>query len=215
MNKRGYFITFEGIDGCGKSTQIWMLGKHISELSKYNHVLMTREPWGNPDIRKILREDADPYSQGKKLAEMFVADRKEHASKVIVPQINRGIHVVSDRYDLSTLAYQQTQGVPLQALIDMHCELIMPDITFIVDVPVEVAMQRMKGDGKRDVEQKFEKQRAFIEQLRQNYLALKSQLPKRDIVIVDGTPSIQEIFEKQIKPAFDAFYQKTRKCDNI
>ena len=103
-NKRGLFITFEGIDGCGKSTQVWKLAKYISNLSKYNHVLVTREPYRNQDIRKILQEDSDPYSQGRKLARMFVTDREVHSVELIIPNIEAGCHTLSDRNDLSTLA---------------------------------------------------------------------------------------------------------------
>jgi len=209
--KRGLFITFEGIDGCGKSTQIWKLAKYISNLSKYNHVLVTREPYKNQDIRKILQEDSDPYSQGKKLAVMFVTDRKRHADEIIIPNIERECHVISDRYDLSTLVYQQTQGVPLQELISMHQGIITPNLTFIVDVPVEVAIERMKKDNERNVEQKFEKQKEFIAKLRQNYLDLQKQLPERRIIIIDGAPSVEDIFEKQIKPVFDKLWKEYEK----
>jgi len=209
--KRGLFITFEGIDGCGKSTQVWKLAKYISNLSKYNHLIVTREPYKNQDIRKILQEDSDPYSQGRKLAKMFVTDRVVHTGEIIIPNIERECHVISDRYDLSTLAYQQTQGVPLQELIDMHQGIIMPNLTFIVDVPVEVAIERMKKDDKRNVEQKFEKQIGFIGKLRQNYLTLQKQLPERRIIVIDGTPSVEDIFEKQIRPAFDKLYGEYKK----
>jgi dTMP kinase len=209
--KRGLFITFEGIDGCGKSAQVKMLNNYVSQLSKYNHVLNTRQPYKNQDIRKILQEDSDPYSQGRKLAEMFVADRKKHVFEMIMPILDVGGHVISDRYDLSTLAYQQTQGVSLQELIEMHSGIIMPDLTFIVDVPAEVAIERMKKDTKRNVEQKFEKQIEFIKKLRQNYLDLQKQLPGRNIVIIDANPSIEEIFEKQIKPAFDNLWAEYEK----
>ena len=204
--KRGLFITFEGIDGCGKSTQVWKLAKYISNLSKYNHVLVTREPYRNQDIRKILQEDSDPYSQGRKLARMFVTDREVHSVELIIPSIETGCHTLSDRNDLSTLAYQQTQGVPLQELINMHQGIIKPDLTFIVDVPAEIAIERMKKDNERNVEQKFEKQKEFIEKLRQNYLDLPKQLPGRRIAIIDGTPSVENIFEKQIKPTFDKIW---------
>ncbi|MBM3247123.1 dTMP kinase [Candidatus Pacearchaeota archaeon] len=205
--KRGYFISFEGIDGCGKSTQIWLLGKYMFDLNKYTHMVMTREPWRNADIRAILKQDSDPYSQARKLAELFVNDRKEHVTELIAPKLERGHHVISDRFDLSTLAYQQAQGIPVQELIAMHQGILMPDLTFIVDVPVEVAIQRMKKDAKRQEEQKFEKSKEFIEKLRANYLALKD-LPGRRIVIIDGTPSPIDIFENQIVPAFDKFHQE-------
>jgi len=203
--KKGLFITFEGIDGCGKSTQVRMLAKYILELSKYNHVLITREPYKDARIRDILKKDDDPYSQAVHLAELFVNDRKEHISKIINPNLIKGMHVISDRYAFSTLAYQQTQGVPLVRLMDMHKGLPIPDIIFIVDVPANIAVKRMQKDKKRQEEQKFEKNRDFIEKLRKTYLKL-AKLPNHNVVVIDGTKRIGEIFEKQIKPAFDSFY---------
>lgn len=205
QEKRGLFITFEGIDGCGKSTQAWLLGKYLSDLSKYNHIVMTREPWRNPDIRKILREEEDPYSQAKKLAWLFVEDRKEHLRELIDPKIKKGVHVISDRYSFSTLAYQQTQGVPLQDLIAMHKGLPIPNIIFIVDIPVKVAIERMKKDYKRTTEQKFEKDEKFMGKLRKTLLSL-ADLGRHKVIIIDGTKSPSEIFEKQVKPEFDKFY---------
>jgi len=203
--KKGLFIAFEGIDGCGKSTQAWKLGKYISNLSKYNHVVMTREPYKNTDLRKILQSESDPYSQGVKLAKLFVEDRRRHVENLIMPNLEACHHVVSDRYSFSTLAYQQTQGVPLKELIETHKGLPIPDLIYIVDVPVEVAMERMKKDSARKTEQKFEKNLEFIQKLRENYLKL-AKLPNHQVFVIDGRKTPDEIFEKQIKPAFDNIY---------
>lgn len=203
--KNGLFIAFEGIDGCGKSTQAKLLGDYIFSLSKYNHVLKTREPYKNQDIRKILQSESDPYSQAMKLAEMFTQDRKMHVSECIIPAVNKGIDVISDRYSLSTLAYQQTQGVPLQELLKMHKGLPIPDLIFIVDVPVETALERMKKDlkkGGRKTEQKFEINKEFIGKLRQAYINLV-KLPRHNVILIDGRKSPKNIFEKQIKPIID------------
>jgi dTMP kinase len=203
--KRGLFIAFEGIDGCGKSTQVWKLGKYLAELSKYNHVVMTKEPWRDANIRKMLRETDDPYSQAKKLAELFVNDRKMHVKNVIEPNIAGGTYVISDRYAFSTLAYQQAQGIPIKELLELHKGLPIADIIFIVDVPAEIAMKRMKNDNKRKTEQKFEKNKEFIEKLRKNYLGL-ANLSGHKVVVIDGRKKPEQIFEKQIKPAFDKLY---------
>jgi len=206
--KRGLFITFEGIDGCGKSTQTWLLGKYISGLNKYNHIIMTREPWRDINIRKILRESDDPYSEAEKLARMYIKDRRNHVLSLIGQKLSKGLHVISDRYSFSTFSYQQAQGIPLKKLIEMHKGLLIPDLVFIVDVPVSVAVKRMKKDLKSEVrkaEQKFEKDKDFMEKLRKNYLEL-ANLDQHRVIIIDGTKSINEIFEKQVKPAFDKFY---------
>ncbi|MEK6886167.1 MAG: dTMP kinase [Nanoarchaeota archaeon] len=212
MTKRGLFITFEGIDGCGKSTQAKMLADYIFGLNKYNHVLKTREPYKNQDIRKILQNEEDPYSQARKLAEMFIGDRQRHVKELIAPTLNTGTHVISDRYSLSTLSYQQTQGMELNELVKMHSGLPIPDLTYIVNVPVKVATERMKKDGERKEEQKFEKDIDFIEKLRQKYLELPWKLHNHNVVVIDGTKTPEEIFEKQIKPAFDKLYNSRYAC---
>jgi len=204
---KGLFVVFEGIDGSGKSTQIWKLAKYIFEISKYNHVVVTREPWKDENIRKILRETDDPYSQAEQLAKMYVEDRKEHVQNLILPAIQKGIHVISDRYSFSTLAYQQTQGIPLTKLLEMHKGLPIPDIIFIIDIPVKVALKRMNKDKKREKEQKFEKNISFLEKLRKKYLEL-ANLPNHNVVIVDGRKKPEEIFEKQIKPNFGKVYNQ-------
>lgn len=199
--KRGLFIAFEGIDGCGKSTQMRKLVEYIFEKNKYNHVVATREPWKDTDIRKILQSDNDTYSQGRELAEMFINDRKEHMLRLIIPNICQGIHVVSDRYSFSTLAYQQTQGMDVIELLNMHKGVLIPDIIFVVDVPAEIAVDRMNNDkNTRASKHKFEKNTEFLEKLRQNYLKLAESLENHRVVVLDGTQSIDHIFEKQIKP---------------
>lgn len=202
--KKGLFIAFEGIDGCGKSTQANLLADYIFGLSKYNHVLKTREPYDNEKIRRMLRETDDPYSQAKELAKMFTDDRRAHVMDLIGPNLQKGTYVISDRYSFSTLAYQQTQGVPLKDLLEMHKNLPIPNLIFIVDVPTEIAIKRMKKDSKRNKgkEHKFEKNREFITKLRKTYISL-TKLPNHHIIIVDGTKSIKDIFNKQIKPEFD------------
>ncbi len=205
--KRGLFIAFEGIDGCGKSTQVRKLIEHIYAIDKHNHIVMTREPYKNQDIRKILHEDEDPYSQAEKLAHLFVSDRKNHIKELIIPSINKGIHVISDRYSFSTLSYQQAQGVELWKILEMHKGLPIPDIIFLVDLPPKIAMKRMAKDNKRKKEHKFEKNLEFIEKLRKNYLNLTT-LNNHNVVVIDGSKSINHIFEKQIKPAFDKFYNR-------
>lgn len=205
--KKGLFIVFEGIDGCGKSTQAWLLGRYISNLSKYNHVVITREPYRDANIRAILKQEENPYTQAKRLAELFVSDRKQHVQELIEPSLKKGAHVISDRYSFSTLAYQQAQGILLSELLDMHKGLPIPDIIFIIDVPVAVAIKRMKKDVTRENEQKFEKDKKFIEKLRKMYLEL-AKLPRHKVAVIDGLKTPMQIFEKQIKPVFDKVYNQ-------
>lgn len=199
---RGLFITFEGIDGCGKSTQVKMFFDYLFSKNKYNHILMTREPYRNADIRKLLRSESDPYSQAELLARLFVDDRKDHVNEFVLPNLKKGIHIISDRYSFSTLAYQQAQGIPLCELLKMHSGLLIPDLIFLIDVPVEVALDRMSADGKRKIEQKFEKKSEFIEKLRRNYLSLAS-LSNHHVAVIDGTGGIEQVFER-VRKAYES-----------
>jgi dTMP kinase len=205
--KKGLFIAFEGIDGSGKSTQVWKFAKYLAEVSKYNHIIMTREPWKDVNIRKMLRENDDPYSQAIELARMYIEDRKTHVLELIMPNIRKGIHVITDRYAFSTLAYQQAQGISLKELINMHKGLPIPDLIFIVDLDPKIALKRMQKDSKRDKSKahRFEKDIGFMRKLRKNYLEL-AKLESHRVIILDGSKTPEEIFEKQIKPAFDKLY---------
>ena len=212
QNKKGLFITFEGIDGSGKTNQFWLLHKYIWNLNKYNHPIPTKEPYKDTDIRRILREDSDPYSQSVKLAELFVNDRRKHVKEIIQPFLENGLDVISDRYDLSTLAYQHTQGIELTKLIEMHKGLPVPDITYIIDVSVNIAVDRMRADKNSRSEKKFEslENKEFNEKLRQNYLKLADVLKDRNIVVIDGSSYPHNIFEFQIVPEYHGLLIKNK-----
>ena len=200
----GKFIVIDGMDGSGKTTQIMKIVNYIFKKDKRNHVVLTREPYKSTDgleIRRLLGESKDPMEKGYKLADLFVNDRKFHIKEVIEPALAEGLYVVSDRYKYSTLAYQQTQGVPLEKLMEMHKTLLVPDLTLIFDVSAEIAMQRMSKDAIRGKKEVFE-QLEFQAKLRHNYLALKDQLPNENIVIVDASKSIDEVFS-QLKAEVD------------
>lgn len=196
MAERGLFVVFEGIDGCGKTTQIWNLARYIFDLDKHNHVILTREPYTDANIRTILRQDDDPYSQAEKLTNLFISDRRIHAEELILPNTRKGFHVLSDRYSFSTFAYQQTQGMELSKLLEMHKGLPIPDLIFVIDVPVAKAFERMKKRGGKDgVEQKFEQDKKFIEKLRKNFLKL-SKLDRHKVVFINNTKNAEIVFEK-------------------
>lgn len=189
---RNLFIALEGIDGCGKSTQIMLLVKHLFGIDKHKHVLLTREPYKEMEIRKILMADKDAFSQAEKLARLFVEDRKNHVKEVIIPALMNGCFVVSDRYKLSTISYQAAQGLDMNELIEMHSGLPAPDITFIIDLPAEIASERMKKEAERK-EHKFEANADFLEKVRQNYLKTKELLGE-NIFVINGNRKQEEVF---------------------
>ncbi len=188
----GKFFTFEGVDGCGKSTQMQLFANYIFNLDKYKHVLFTREPFANRDIRRILSSDGDPYSKSEELALMYSGDRGEHA-EIIEPLLNSGIWTVSDRYKLSTLAFQGAQGVDLKRLIEMQEGLLVPDITYIIDIDPRVGKLRREA-GKIEEEKKFEADMDFQDKVREIYLRAKEFYPDENIYVLDGNKSIDEIF---------------------
>ncbi|NCO11445.1 dTMP kinase [Candidatus Pacearchaeota archaeon CG_4_9_14_0_2_um_filter_39_13] len=201
---KGLFIAFEGIDGSGKSTQIRELVQHIFNKSKYHHVVLTRNPYKDISIREILHQDIDPHSQAEKLADLFISDRKQMAEDVVLPNLQKGCFVITDRYKLSTIAYQSTQGLDMQALIDKQDALPKPNLTFIIDVSAEEAMNRMKKEdiNVRGKEHKFEASLDFIRTLRENYHKIPSLLKDEKIFIINGERSPSEIAE-DIKNIFD------------
>ncbi|MDO8517449.1 MAG: dTMP kinase [Nanoarchaeota archaeon] len=194
--ERGKFIVFEGIDGCGKGTQIKAFNNYLFDISKYNNTLLTREPYQSREIRRIMQEDKDAYSRPEKCAELFIEDRKNHLRDLIIPNLEQGIIVLSDRYKYSTIAYQSSQGMNIDFLIQSHNDMLIPDLTLIFDVPVEVAssriLERIEHD-KNEKEKKFESDKIFSEKLRQVYLKLPELLRGEDIRIVNANRNIEDI----------------------
>lgn len=201
MIQRGNFVVFEGIDGCGKTTQIGSLANRVRALDKYQDVLLTREPtWRASEIRAALETQTEPYSGGDALARQFIEDRAEHWRTQIDPALERGVVVLCDRYALSTCAYQSTQGVVLDELLEGHRRrgIGVPRLTLYVDVPVEVAAARMSG---RVEKEKFEGNERFNRELRKTYLELAEESTRpgkvRDVLgeifVIDGTKSINEV----------------------
>ena len=202
--KDGLFVTFEGIDGCGKSTQIRKLVQHIFEKNKHNNIILTRNPYKDVNMRAILHQDTDPLSQSDKLADLFINDRKKQVEEIITPNLKNGHFVVSDRYKLSTIAYQSAQGLDMQDLIKRHEGLPIPDLTFIIDVSAEEAFIRMSKESVsiRGKEHKFEANIDFIRKVRENYLKIKEILKDENIQVINGERNADEIFE-DVKKTFD------------
>ena len=199
----GKFIVIDGMDGAGKTTQVMKIIEYLFKKDKRNHIVLTREPYASEfglEIRKLLAESTDPMQNGPRMAELYVNDRKIHVEKIITPSLARGMHVLCDRYKYSTLAYQQTQGIPLQELMDLHKGMPVPDLAFIFELPAQIAVERLTKDSRKRIEV-FERVE-FQEKLRHNYLALKEQLPNENIVIIDASKSVDEVFS-QIKAEID------------
>ena len=193
--KMGKFITVEGIEGVGKSTNVSHLTKAIE--ARGHAVISTREPGGTPmaeRIREMLIEHGDePMSDVAELLLMF-ASRSLHVNNVIVPALASGTWVVCDRFVDASRAYQGGgRGLPMEDF-DQIARLVLgdlkPDVTILLDAPVEIGMSRADKRGARD---RFETERAaFFERVRECYLGLAASEPER-FVVVDATADIDTV----------------------
>ena len=192
---QGRFITFEGIDGSGKSTQSRTL-KASLEADGHN-VILTREPGGSPGAEEIrhlvLTGDPDRWSAETEIL-LFTASRRDHLEKTIEPALKAGTTVISDRFADSTRVYQGATRGDLRSKVDqLHALMIgrEPDLTFIIDMDPEVALKR--GLARNSGEDRFEDfGLPFQETLRHGFLSLAKAFPER-CVLIDGNRSPEEI----------------------
>ena len=209
------FITFEGIEGCGKTTQVQRLeklvGRHGIPLVK------TMEPGGTgigADIRKILL-DAENKEMAP-LAELllYAADRAQHVEEVIKPALREGKWVVCDRFFDATIAYQgSARGLDrafIQSLNEKASQGILPEITFLLDCPVDIGLKRAlkRNLSIHSGQDRFEKEKLqFHDKVREGYLSLARKEEKRFIVI-DATCSVESV-EKNISDHIMPFIRET------
>jgi dTMP kinase len=190
------FITFEGIEGCGKSTQAKLLYEWLKE-NRYK-VLLTREPGGTEaaeEIRNfILKHHAENFPPFSELC-LYIAARGFHVENLIKPSLEKGIIVICDRFTDSTLAYQgYGRGLPIDLILKMNREAtggLEPDITFLLDVPAEVGLSRIKGKKDRLEEEPLE----FHQKVREGFLKIAKENPNR-VIVLDGTREKGTIFSE-------------------
>ena len=187
---RGCFITFEGGEGAGKSTQLHRLAKRITVTGR--EVLTTREPGGSTGaeaIRALLvTGDPERWSPVTETLLMYAA-RRDHIERVITPALARGAVVLCDRFADSTRAYQGAGGgAPASFIAALEAQVLgdlRPDLTLILDLPVEMGLARAAGRGGGEV--RFEsKGPAFHSRLRTAYLAIAAAEPDR-CAVIDAT----------------------------
>ena len=192
---RGRFITFEGIEGVGKSTNMAVFVERIEAAG--HEVLMTREPGGTPvaeEIRDILKNRGDePVPEIAELLLMFAA-RSFNVANVIQPALEAGTWVVCDRFTDSSRAYQGGgRGLPMETidgLANWVHGATWPDLTLLLDAPVEVGMARASGRGEPD---RFEQERHdFFERVRNCYLEIAEREADR-FIVVDAARSIADV----------------------
>ena len=200
------FITLDGIDGAGKSTNLAVM-KAWFEKHKLP-VLFTREPGGTPAgeaLREILLNPATQVSLRTETLLMFAA-RQQHLETVILPALKNGTHVVSDRFTDATFAYQGGgRGVPLQDIDTLEHWVqgdFRPDLTLLLDVPLEVSMARINQTREKD---RFEQEEAeFFNRVREVYLQRANEQPKR-YAVIDSSQSLDAV-KNQIETALDSHF---------
>ncbi len=191
------FITFEGIEGSGKSTQSKKLYEFL--LAAKLNAILTREPGGtkaSEKIREILIDDEIKKLEAKTELFLNFAARLEHVEKLIKPALAENKIVISDRFFDSTFAYQGSSFGLDSKLIDEVKKMTIgdfaPDITFLIDVPVEHAFARIQN---RESNNRYEKLGLdFHQKVRNGFLKLASE--NQRIVLIDGTKTPKEVFEK-------------------
>ena len=195
MAARGVFITFEGGDGSGKSTQIQSVRDWFE--SRGREVIVTREPGGTElgtEIRRLVQngpEDVDARTE----ALLYAADRAYHVATVIGPALERGAVVLGDRYIDSSLAYQgaaRSLGVDeIASLSAWATQGLYPSLTFLLDLPPEVGARR-----RTDAPDRMERESMdFHERVRHQYLRLADAEPER-IVVIDAVGTVDEVFSE-------------------
>lgn len=198
MISRGLFITVEGGEGVGKSTNIAFLEEHLK--SHGVDLIVTREPGGTPlaeNIRKLLLQvDTESIAEITELLLMFAA-RAQHIQQLIEPALASGQWVLCDRFTDATYAYQgggrQINSRKIQQLEQLVQGELRPDYTLLLDAPVEIGMERARGRGELD---RFEQEKLdFFERVRRTYLKLARESSGR-YRILDASQSLDEVQEQ-------------------
>ncbi|MFC4768515.1 dTMP kinase [Effusibacillus consociatus] len=194
----GLFITFEGPDGAGKSTQLRLLANHLDSLGIA--YITTREPGGTPisdKIRALLLDPENSAMAPKTEAFLYAASRAQHVEEVIRPALARGKVVLCDRYIDASIAYQAV-GLGLSPKMirrwsEEATDGLWPVRTFLIDIPPDQGLTRIQSRGGPD---RIEgRDLSYHSRVRETFLALASQEPNR-FVVLDGTKTIQEIADQ-------------------
>jgi dTMP kinase len=195
------FITFEGIDFCGKSTQVGLLRDYLIGQNKNVHLI--REPGGteiSEKIREILLDKKNNAMIMETEIFLFSASRAQLVREVIRPYLKKGYYVISDRFHDSSTAYQGFgRGLSIDAILNIHNLAIgetIPDITFFIDIPNDIAITRKKNIAHSDLDRIEVSDNTFYERVRKGYLFLAEK--ENRFRVIDGTQNINEINEQII-----------------
>lgn len=203
----GFFISFEGTEGCGKSTQIERLARHLEATGKT--VLQTREPGGTPlgeSIRKLLQHDeaGEGMTPESELL-LFAASRAQLTRERIAPALAAGQIVLCDRFMDSTTVYQGVaRKLPPEAVASVNAFAVgttRPHLTLLIDIPAAAGLERVRGRTNGEFDRMEREAVEFFEAVRRGYLKLAAAEPER-FVVLDGTQSV-ETLENHIRDEVD------------
>lgn len=196
----GRFITFEGIDGCGKTTQLRMLAQRLRDRGL--DVVETVEPGGTSigrQIRKILLDPANADLQPRAELLLYFASRAQNVEEVIRPALEAGRTVLCDRFTDSTLVYQGCgRGLDTEVVRELDriaCRGLKPDVTILIDIDLETSLARARlrnectGPGESRID---DEDAAFHDRVRNAYLALAKAEPGR-IIVINGAEGVDEV----------------------
>ena len=182
----GVLVNLEGIDGCGKSTQSKLLLEKLE--GEGEKVIILKEPTKRPHGQKLWDVlHGKRKATNEEILELFVLDRIQHVEEKIQPALDDGTVILMDRYYYSSMAYQVAGGIDVEEIREKHVFAPKPDVVLIFDLPVSVALERVKGHSDAD---EFEKEE-HLEKVRVAYLDLENDPLVR---IVDATGTPEEIF---------------------
>jgi dTMP kinase len=203
LKQRGRFITFEGMDGCGKTTQLRLFAQFLREQGR--EVVETVEPGGTAigqQIRRILLDPASVEIHARTELLLYFASRAQNVEQVIRPALAAGKVVLCDRFTDSTLVYQGCgRGLDTQIVRDLDriaCQGLKPDATVLIDIDLETSLHRARRRNERvgPAESRIDEEGAALhERVREGYLALVEAEPER-IAVIDGRAGVQEVAQR-------------------
>ena len=200
MVNKGVFITFEGAEGVGKTTQIKLLAEYLKEQGR--EVVITREP-GGTELAEQLRNIVKYYNGDEPMCDetealLFAASRAQHTVNLIIPSLEQGKVVLSDRFFDSTIAYQgyaREQDIDfLKTIIDYTTRSVKPDLTLLLDLPLKISDERVekRADALAAVDRLENEGDKFMTKVREGFLEIAKLEPNR-VKIVDASANIEEV----------------------
>ena len=217
---QGIFITFEGIDGSGKSTHLRLLASEL-RLRGYN-LVTTREPGGTPlgaKLRELLLEAEEPVDALAELL-LYAADRAQHVRTLVRPALATGHIVLSDRYADATVAYQGAgRGFPPELIADVvriGCDGLRPHLTLVLDVPVATARARLRQrrDDWEDEDRMEREEMEFHARVRDAYRQIAASEPER-VRLVDASGSVEETHARVMQIVLPFVEARCRTADGL